>query len=686
MSRITVTAPAAVLLLAALQGQAPAGNPPFSILNSQFSIPAGARPPRPEDFPNILSVAGRPARIDDWPASRFADLGAWFGYLLPLDLDTTLMGGFVGPFLMDEGAWASLTLAQLSLEDDSGRGLATDGQEDFQAVAFPGRLHQRFRCGAFDVALDLVFASGRSAVVRATVTNTGKQPRRVGIGWEGKGIGGGGTFTASPAEVRLDTPRGGRVVIVPMTPGAARPIVPPDGSAFRIRPAEPILLAPGESTLNYLGHIVCAAGEDEAVARAGLDDLARAPARAFMANERRWSDLLVPVLRLDPAFAATPGYRVAAVKALMTLLGNWRRPLGDLRRDGIVASSSARELGGFRVPDSWKHAAALARFFPELAVAQVRATFDHQDPEGMVAGAFYPETKANNWMNSGPPLAGWAVWEVYRQTRDRSFLHEMQPLLQRYHDWWGRRRDRDQDGLCEYGAATDRVEAASRESGMGHAVRFDKASLRKLDDRAWTFDLESVDLNAYLYAEKRYLAEISKELLREDPALGLAGARLQTAIRARMFDRKTGYFYDTPADGRGPLPAQGPEGWIPLWASVATREQAAAVRQALLDPRKFATYIPFPTVAADHPAFEPAAAGRGAVSPDQAYFAVQGLRRYGFTEDARRLTRQLLDRTQGLTEPGLPIRESYDALTGEGLGAADFSPSAAHVLLLLWGQ
>jgi putative isomerase len=673
MFRISVTALVAVLVLgAAPQGQGPPG--------------PGGGPARPEDFPNILSMAGRPARVDDWPASRFADLGAWFGYLLPPTGDVPLRGGFVGPFLMDEGAWASLTLAQLRLEDDSGRDLGASGAENFETIVYPGRLHQRFHCEDFAVALDLVFVSGRSAIVRATVTNTGKQPRRVGIGWAGEGIDGGGLFSATPSDVRLETPRHGRVVVVPMTPGAARPFVSPGGQAFQIRPAGVLVLAPGESTLNYLGHVVSAAGEDETAARASLDELARAPARAFMACDRRWSGYLGPVLRIDPALGEGPGYRIAAVKALMTLLGNWRRALGDLRHDGLVSSSALRDFNGFRAADSWKHAAALARFFPELAMAQVRATFDDQDPEGMVAGCTYPDAKANNWTNSGPPLAGWAVWEVYRQTRDRSFIHEMQPLLQRYHDWWGRRRDRDQDGLCEYGAAADRIEAAKRESGTDRAVRFDKASLRKLDDRAWTLDLESVDLNACLYAEKLYLAEISKELLREDPALGLAGGRLQAAIRARMFDRKTGYFYDTLADGRGPLPAQGPEGWIPLWASVATREQAAAVRQALLDPRKFATYLPFPTVAADHPAFDSSAGGRGAVSPDQAYFAVQGLRRYGFTEDARRLTRQLLDRTKGLTQPGLPIRESYDPLSGEGLGAADFSPSAAHLLLLLWGQ
>lgn len=40
------------------------------------------------------------------------------------------------------------------------------------------------------------------------------------------------------------------------------------------------------------------------------------------------------------------------------------------------------------------------------------------------------------------------------------------------------------------------------ESGMDNAVRFDEAVLMKNNDKAWSLNQESVDLNAYLYAEK----------------------------------------------------------------------------------------------------------------------------------------------------------------------------------------
>ena len=69
------------------------------------------------------------------------------------------------------------------------------------------------------------------------------------------------------------------------------------------------------------------------------------------------------------------------------------------------------------------------------------------------------------------------------------------------------------------------IEAAAWESGMDNATRFDKEGVGKGDDGVKVFEnknkgkvvgysinQESVDLNAYLYAEKGYLASIAEEL------------------------------------------------------------------------------------------------------------------------------------------------------------------------------
>ena len=148
-----------------------------------------------------------------------------------------------------------------------------------------------------------------------------------------------------------------------------------------------------------------------------------------------------------------------------------------------------------------------------------------------------------------------------------------------------------------------------------------------------------------------------------------------------MFDDDTGWFYDVDVATGDFVSVQGPEGWIPLWTGVATEEQAARVRELMLDPAKFRTHVPFPTVARDHPEFSDGY-WRGLVWLDQVYFAIAGLRRYGFESDADALTRQLFDNLEGATTRGEPLFENYDALTGEGRNVRHFSWSAAHLLLL----
>ena len=81
----------------------------------------------------------------------------------------------------------------------------------------------------------------------------------------------------------------------------------------------------------------------------------------------------------------------------------------------------------------------------------------------------------------------------------------------------------------------------------------------------------------------------------------------------------------------------------------------------LEDTTKFSTYIPFPTVAADNPDFMPKGYWRGPIWLDQTYFAISGLRKYGYVKEADKY---------------------YEAHTGERLKAPHFSWSAAHLLML----
>ena len=644
--------------------------------------PAAAQGVSPSQFPDVLRYQGRPASVKDWPPSRFGDLGSWFAYTLPPASTPQLRGAFLGPFLIDQGVWSAETLAKAVLVDlETRRDIPFDKADLFETTTYPGRIHQHVRVDDIDLSLDLVFASSRSALIRAVIRNDSDRPRRLALQWSGDLDPGAGTLSLSPSAIAVQS--AARHVLISRDAVQSEPAdvrIAPDKRAFRILYQRPGELAPGASFVDYQQHVY--QDRDDSGGFMPASTLAA----AFDAADRRWQALLARVLTLDPRLD-TPAYRLVAVKALMTLLGNWRAPLGDLKHAGLFPSTGISYFNGFWAWDSWKHAVALARIDPDLAKDQVRAMFDYQDQDGMVADCVYLKSSENNWLNTKPPLAAWAVQAIFDATGDKAFVEEMLPKLMKYHEWWYAKRDRDHNGLCEFGASANKIEGPKWESGMDNAVRFDASKLLPAGEGVWTLDQESVDLNAYLYDEKLRLAALHRAIGRDAPEdLERDAAKLRALIQQRMFDPASGWYYDAGTEPGSLIKAQGPEGWIPLWAGIATPEQAAAMRTSLIAPTKFATQVPFPTLSADHPKLDPKGYWRGPVWIDQAYFAIVGLGRYGFQDDALRLTKQLLDHAEGLTERGGPIQENYNPLTGKGLEAPDFSWSAAHILMMLWGK
>jgi putative isomerase len=417
------------------------------------------------------------------------------------------------------------------------------------------------------------------------------------------------------------------------------------------------------------------------------------PSAALEENRTRWNDYLGKALKpLDPS--APEEHRRLAVKAVETLVNNWRAPAGALRHDGLFPSYAYRGFHGIWSWDSWKHARALARFAPELAKEQMRVMLVRQNTAGMIPDVIYADSTDDNWRDTKPPLAAWAVHEIHARTGDSSFVAEVYPTLVRYHEWWAHERDHDGNGLAEYGSTDGTRIAAAWESGMDNAVRFDSSVMLQNGPSAWSTNQESVDLNAYLHSEKLYLADLAESLGRQADAAAfrLAAERLAEMVRTLMWSDDTGFFHDrrldptTPASPTGTalVPVLGPEGWIPVWAGIATPEQAERVASAMMDPARFNGVVPLPTLDMSRPEFDPTDGyWRGPVWLDQAYFGVSGLRRYGFSTEADALTHKLLTGAEGLLGSA-PIYENYDPRTGAGLNAAHFSWSAAHLLMLLW--
>jgi len=251
----------------------------------------------------------------------------------------------------------------------------------------------------------------------------------------------------------------------------------------------------------------------------------------------------------------------------------------------------------------------------------------------------------------------------------------------------GERGDHDQNGLCEFGASGNDTQGMRWESGMDNAPRFDNTSMLRNADQAWSADQESVDLNAFLYLEKHILASFADVLGKA--SLAAAYRRRAAEVRAlaqeRFFDPERGYFFDRRLGaGGGFVGPMGCEGFAALFAGLASPEQAARVREHLVDSRKFGTPVPFGSVAADAPEFGQDGYWRGPTWLDQAYFAQRGLLRYGYVEDADAALSALMEHAEGLGVRDIPapFTENYNPLTGKRSGAEWFGWSSALLLLM----
>jgi len=663
---------------------------PFVALGMASVLAAVAACARRDEAPpelpyaDILDLAGSPDSARDASASAFSDLGAWHMFGLP-DPESAAGAGFTGPLLLaGEGVWVGRALVGFrAWREGADEPLAWTPAPSSEGSYLPGRLHRRLLAEGMDLGLDLVFVSERSALVRATLANTGSEPLTVVTGWAGDASLTPARVVPEPTGVRLDL-EGSEWVVEVRVDASSSPEVDTDVvPSYRIRTGA-VALEPRSRTTRFVlvsAYESAAALDADLARREGL--LSDAPGR-MDAQALRWSGYLTSVLsRLAPD--APEAHRRVAVKALETLVANWRSPLGDLRHAGLFPSYAYPGFHGVWSWDSWKHARALALFAPGLAEDQVRAMLDWQDEAGMVPDVIYADSLENNRRDTKPPLAAWAVAGILDATGDTAFVREVYPALRAYHAWWYSHRDHDGDGLCEYGSTDGTLVAARWESGMDNAVRFDSASTVANGPDAWSMDQESVDLNAYLYAEKGYLATLARAVRRPDEAdlYEREAEELGRRIRDAMWNEEDGFFHDVRLGSGEPIRVSGPEGWIPLWAGLATPEQAGRVAAAMMDPARFLARVPLPTLAMDRPEFDPTDGyWRGPVWLDQAYFGVRGLERYGLTAQAAELRARLLEGPEGLAGSA-PIFENYDPRTGRGLNAPHFGWSAAHLLMLL---
>jgi putative isomerase len=638
---------------------------------------------------NILDYKGTPSSPKDRLSLAFSDQGAWFAYGFSNEGNKIL--GFSGPFLMAQGhgEWSSKVLSQLELTNNETKGKLDFNDFSISQTSYNSHLNQVIENKKLKLEQNLFYNSPHSAIITTQITNFSNEIINLQPSWKGATFSIGLIITKEGNAITLTTDRNTAKGIIQTFEDDINNITTTD-SSYSIS-LNNIKLKAHESKTLTIAQTFIFPEYDAVKEQQELEFAAKIPLnqlhKRIIEKEEQFTTLNN---KLDPHWQDST-YKDLVAKTILTLQNNTRIGVGELKHRGIFPSYHYKWFLGFWAWDSWKHAAAVTHYNSELAKDQIRAIYDFQLDDGFIVDCIYRDTTINkhNYRNTKPPLSAWAVWNIYKHDGDIDFIREMYPKIVKQHNWWYKFRDYDKDRLCEYGSTDGTLVAAKWESGMDNAVRFDKSKMVKSAQTVFSLNQESVDLNTYLYAEKLYLAKMAKVVKSEkDITIFTKQADdLKMKIQNQFYDEKTGWFYDTSIDGETFIAVMGCEGWLPLWANVATKEQAEAVINNMINPRFFNTTVPFQTLSASHPSFKPDKGyWRGPNWIDQAYFGVVGLHNYGYHEDAYKATYKLIHNAEGVLSKGTSIRENYHPVTGKGLEAKNFSWSAGHYLLLLLNE
>jgi len=625
------------------------------------------------NYADVLSLRTSVTDTNDIEKNCFSDLGAWHAYALPQRKED--YGSFIGPLLMDmNGQWLSNNLVKLSLKE-KGTVLRLDTLKA-SVHYYPGLLKQSFETNGLGVEMKLIFVSNRTSLLQVKIRNKSKRKRIIGLMWQGDVLLSSAKLQKANDGLSISFANKEHQFEIVYQGNKNRKTLL-DGNSYKTI-IENIVLEPGQDFFSTQQHRFFLQPNEKINKTVAYNF-----STELIKNENRWNSYLKKYFLQVPSLVEDK--KRLAVKSIVTLMTNWRSAAKDLLHDGVFPSVSYQGFYGVWSWDSWKQAVGLSYFNTALAKENIRCMFDYMDEYGMIADCIYTDKKENNWRDTKPPLAAWAVWNVYQQSKDIGFVKELYPKLLKYHRWWYANRDHDKNGLCEYGSTDGTRIAAAWESGMDNAVRFDSAVMIRNNEHAWSLNQESVDLNAYLYAEKIFLAKLAAALNknREADLWKKEAEKLAPALNSQFFDESKGFYYDKLFGKKEHITVEGTEGWIPLWAGFSTAAQAESVWKIMKNKEKFNTLVPLPTFTASHPKFDPLNGyWRGPVWLDQFYFGVEGLKRYGYHTFADELKNKLFNNAEGLLGDA-PIYENYHPLTGKGLNAINFSWSAAYILMML---
>ncbi|MFH1171673.1 MAG: trehalase family glycosidase [bacterium] len=411
-----------------------------------------------------------------------------------------------------------------------------------------------------------------------------------------------------------------------------------------------------------------------------------------------------------------------------------QRNTQTIRRSGREYRFSIPSIGTYPFQwfwDSCFHAIAWSHTDPARAQDELRALCAGQEQSGFLPHMIYWDQKSihrspllAHWQESRgwftflpgvakpktsaliqPPVLAQAVERVFMAQREKAFLREMLPHLDRYYAWLLAKRDPDRDHLISI--------VSQYESGLDASPAYDEliaprlhfslpeylvrsravpflnkllyGNHNALTVRFGRFHVEDVLVNSILGLNLHVLALLHDVLGETQAGTGwrTASKEVFAAIIKKMWDPQRRAFFNLNGRGERRSTILTIASLFPLLCPWLPKTYVCALVEHLKNPKEFWLTYPVPSVAATEPTFSPESRlpnaprpshWRGSTWMNTNWFLVHALRQHGYHEEADHIAK----RSRELVALS-GFREYYNPITGAGIAAKEFGWSTLVV-------
>ena len=427
-------------------------------------------------------------------------------------------------------------------------------------------------------------------------------------------------------------------------------------SAHMIAFRRDIKLRPHQSDVMRIFRVV----QPKSRSASEMNSEAKSVMHAFVENYKKANEALFFNTPPSPFKDSSLAYLYWSASNLMRQV--FYPPEGNLKHNYYVFSREPHWGWGHGGQVFHESIAMLAYAFidPVSAMNSQRVFAERQHPNGYInyrTGAYLDEViEENGELTSSAPWYSWLNWEVFKITGDTAFLGEMYQSSKRFYNFYTSTRDKDHDGLCEWGG-----------EAILESVR--DALVAVWDKVGYPAEFESLDLNCMLVMEAKSLEKMAIVLHLESEARGWKkDYRHRTALINKTFwDPVTQFYYNVDKrthsfsyKNKDDLKRKEIIGFLPLWAGIATKKQGAALVKHLTDTSSFWRRYGVPSLSADDPYYNPRGYWNGPVWIQWDYLIERGLLDYGYKKIAKDLVYKVAENMVGVLQKNHELWEFYD--------------------------